>query len=103
MEGKIEGKNRNIKEDEEEDVSRYWMTSVKWEDAERLNRQEQIAVCGELVVEDAIFLRKTGYVNERMKVIVFNVRYEFLRKVTSEVVSEKYLARGNLKAIHPLT
>jgi len=38
MEGKIEGKNRNIKEDEEEDVSRYWMTSVKWEDAERLNR-----------------------------------------------------------------
>jgi hypothetical protein len=41
-------------------------------------------------------------VNERMKVIVFNVRYEFIRKVTSEVVSEMYLARGNLKAIHPL-
>jgi hypothetical protein len=29
MEGKTEGKNRNIKEDEEEDVRTCWMTSVK--------------------------------------------------------------------------
>ena len=50
-----------------------------------------MGLCGELVVADAMCLRKTDNVNERMSVTVFNVRCEFLGKLTNEVVRETYL------------
>jgi hypothetical protein len=41
-------------EDEEEDVSNYWMTSRKREDTGNRKRKHSIALCGELSSEDSM-------------------------------------------------
>jgi len=45
-------------EDEEEDVSSYWMTSRKREDTGNWKRVHSIALCGELSSEDSMDYRE---------------------------------------------
>jgi hypothetical protein len=43
-------------EDEEEEVSRWWITLRKREDTGHLKKKHQITLCGELSLEEAVGL-----------------------------------------------
>ena len=55
IEGKIKGRQK-WQEDEEEDVGSYWMTLRKGEDTLIWRRKLYIALCEELVLEEALDL-----------------------------------------------
>jgi hypothetical protein len=48
-------------EDEEEYVSRYWMTLKKRKDTGNLKRKPWIALCGEIAVEECMDYGMNGY------------------------------------------
>jgi hypothetical protein len=52
IEGKIE-ERIEVTKNEEEDISTYWMPLRKYEDTEHRKRKHQIALCGELALEEA--------------------------------------------------
>jgi len=55
IEAKIEGRIEWW-EDEEEDVSSYRVTLMKWEDTGNWKRKHRTALCGELALEEAMDL-----------------------------------------------
>ena len=51
-----EKERKKWREDEEEDVSSYWMTLMKGEDTRNWKRKHQNAFCGEVALEEAMNL-----------------------------------------------
>ena len=56
IEGKIKGRIEVTKEDEEEGVRSYWITLRTGEDTVNGRRKLQIALCGGIVLEEALDL-----------------------------------------------
>jgi hypothetical protein len=62
----IEGKRWNWQKDEEEDIRNYWMTLRKGKDTFTWRRKLHIALCGGIVLKEALNLSSDRILNEWM-------------------------------------